>query len=556
MHANIDPIARDVFQQQLVGIAEEMSMALRRAAFSSIIWDMYDYACGLFTPAGEMMAQAETIPAQLGIMSTALQHVSAAIPRETWKPGDVLVCNDPFRGCTHTMDIVLFSPVFVGGKLVAVTSTIAHHIDIGGKIPGTEAADNIEVFAEGLILPPLKLLEEGRPNQAIFDIVAANVRDPHSCQGDLRAQIAGCRTGERRIAELWSQYEADRAAALTSGCLDYAETYMRRVIAGMSNGRHEAEVLIEDDVTTDDPIRLKVAVTVAGDGLTVDWTGTSAQRDNALNVPIASTLSMVNYAVKCIVAPEIAQNEGCNRPVKLIVPEGSVLNPKRPAAVSVRHLTQQALADCVLKAMAPLAPDHAAAGCHVSFPTFCAGGFDDRPQARRDDGSEPYYVISDIIGGGMGGHAHGDGLDAVDTHGGNCALLSAEVMETLSPFRVLKTELVDGSGGTGQYRGGLGIVRDYEHLAERSVLGAYVQQTRDDTRPWGLGTGGPGGKAGMWLNPDRSGGEQLSSKVIGQVLKKGDVLRLVSAGGGGWGNPSKRESALADRDRAEGFISA
>jgi N-methylhydantoinase B len=553
MHGNIDPVTRDVFQQQLVGIAEEMSMALRRAAFSSIIWDMYDYACGLFTPDGAMMAQAETIPAQLGIMSTALRHVSAAIPRESWKPGDVLVCNDPFRGCTHTMDIVLFSPVFHDGKLVAVTSTIAHHIDIGGKIPGTEASDNIEVFAEGLILPPLKLLEEGRPNQAIFDIVAANVRDPHSCQGDLRAQVAGCRTGERRIAELWSQYGAERAAALTQGCLDYAETYMRRVIAGMRDGRYEAEVLIEDDVTTSDPIRLKVAVTVAGDGLAVDFTGSSAQRDNALNCPSASTLSMVNYAVKCIVAPEIAQNEGCNRPVRLIVPEGTVLNPRRPAAVSVRHLTQQALADAVLKAMAPLAPTHAAAGCQVSFPTFCAGGFDDRPGKRGDDGAEPYYVISDIVGGGMGGHAGGDGIDAVDTHGGNCALLSAEVMETLSPFRVLRTELVDGSGGAGRHRGGLGIRRDYQHLAERSVVGAYVQQTREDTRPWGLAGGRPGGSAGMVLNPGTPKEQRLSSKVIGQVLRKGDVLRLVGAGGGGHGDPAGRDPALVERDRVEGF---
>jgi N-methylhydantoinase B len=340
---------------------------------------------------------------------------------------------------------------------------------------------------------------------------------------------------------------------LTEGCLDYAETYMRRVVAAMKDGRYEAEVLIEDDVTTSDPLRLKVAVTVAGDGLTVDFTGTSAQRDNALNCPVASTLSMVNYAVKCIVAPEIAQNEGCNRPVKLIVPEGSVLNPRRPAAVSVRHLTQQALADAVLRAMAPLAPAHAAAGCQVSFPTFCAGGFDDRPGKRADDGAEPYYVISDIVGGGMGGHAGGDGLDAVDTHGGNCALLSGEVMETLCPFRVLRTELVEGSGGAGQYRGGLGIRRDYEHMAERSVVGAYVQQTRDDTRPWGLSGGGPGGKAGMVLNPDTPRERRLPSKVIGQVLRKGDVLRLMGAGGGGWGDPAKRDPALAERDRIEGF---
>ena len=208
----IDPISRDVFQHQVHGIAEEMSMALRRAAFSSIIWDMYDYACGLFTPEGDMLSQAETIPAQLGIMSTAIRYMFAKIPPEEWKPGDVIVCNDPYQGCTHTPDICLFSPVFSNGELVALTSTIAHHVDIGGKVPGSEGPDNLEVFAEGLILPPLKLLEEGRPNQAIFDILAANVRDPHGSAGDLRAQIAGCRTGERRLAELATRYGNARFA--------------------------------------------------------------------------------------------------------------------------------------------------------------------------------------------------------------------------------------------------------------------------------------------------------------------------------------------------------
>ncbi len=549
---NIDPIDRDVFQQQLVGIAEEMSMALRRAAFSSIIWDMYDYACGLFTPAGEMMAQARTIPAQLGIMSTALRHMYRAIPPETWRPGDVMVCNDPFRGCTHTMDIVLFSPVFAEGRLVAVTSTIAHHVDIGGKIPCTEAADNLEIFAEGLILPPLKLVEEGRPNQAIFDILAANVRDPVSCQGDLRAQVAGCRTGERRVGELYLRHGAERAAALTQGSLDYAETYMRRTIAAMPDGRYPASVLIEDDVSGPEPIRIEVLVSVAGDGLIVDFAGTSPQHHGALNCPIASTISMAHYAVKCIVAPDIAQNEGCNRPVELRVPPGSILDPARPAAVSVRHLTQQAVADAVLKAMAPLAPRLAAAGCHISFPTLGVGGFDDRPRRRQPDGF-PYYIISDIVGGGMGGSAHRDGLDAVDTHGGNCALLSAEVMETLSPFRILKTELIEGSGGRGRHRGGLGLRRDYEFLASRGIMGAYLQQTRDDTRPWGACGGEPGGKAAMILNPGTPGERRLSSKVIGHILGKGDVVRLEGAGGGGWESPLERDPAAAKADAEAGF---
>jgi N-methylhydantoinase B len=551
--ANVDPITRDVFQRALVGIAEEMSMALRRAAYSSIIWDMYDYACGLFTPDGEMMAQAKTIPAQLGIMSTALKHMYAAIPRETWKPGDVMVCNDPYRGCTHTMDIVLFSPVFVDGKLVAVTSTIAHHVDIGGKIPGTEAADNQEIFAEGLILPPLRLVDGGEPVQAIFDIVAANVRDPRGNLGDLRAQIAGCRTGERRIAELWKRYGSDEAAALTAACIDYAEIYMRRVVSDMPNGVYEAAVLMEDDVATDDPIRIKVAVTVAGDELTVDFAGTSAQRDNALNNPIASTISMVHYAVKCIVAPDIPQNEGCNRPVTLKVPSRSILNPDRPAAVSVRHLTQQMLADCVLRAMAPLAPTRASAGCQVAFPTFAAGGFDDRPGMRRDDGSAPYYVISDIIGGGMGGSAASDGMSAVDTHGGNCAILSAEVMETLSPFRVLRTELVPGSGGRGRHRGGLAIRRDYQMLSSKCIMGAYVQQTRPDTRPWGWDGGEPGRPAGIVLNPDSATAQKLKSKIYGLALKAGDVIRFEAAGGGGWGDPAERDREAGEADRAEGF---
>ena len=551
--SNVDPISRDVFQQQLVGIAEEMSMSLRRAAFSSIIWDMYDYACGLFSPDGEMIAQAKTIPAQLGIMSTALDHMVRAIPRESWKPGDVLVCNDPFRGCTHTMDIVLFSPVFSDGRMVAITSTIAHHVDIGGKIPCTEAADNIEIFAEGLILPPLKLVEEGRPNKTIFDIVAANVRDPASCQGDLRAQIAGCRTGERRMAELYARYGQEQADALTRACLDYAETYMRRVIAAMPDGRHAAQVLIEDDVTGDAPIRLAVAVTVKGDTLDVDFAGSSDQRDNALNCPIASTLSMVHYAVKCIVAPEIAQNEGCNRPVRLAVPARSILNPERPAAVSVRHLTQQAVADVVLKAMAPLAGNRVAAGSHISFPTFGAGGFDDR-EGKRQDGVAPYYIISDIVGGGMGGSAQCDGLDAKDTHGGNCELLSAEVMETLSPVRVLKTELVKGSGGRGKHRGGLAIERDYQFLSQRTIVGAYVQQTREDTRPWGLAGGEAGAPAAIVLNPGGSGERQLSSKIIGLPVKRGDVLRFRGAGGGGFGDPATRDPALAAADEAEGLV--
>ncbi|HEX7199167.1 MAG TPA: hydantoinase B/oxoprolinase family protein, partial [Dongiaceae bacterium] len=398
-------------------------MALRRSAYSSIIWDMYDYACGLLLPDGQMLAQAETIPAQLGIMRLAAQHMLKAIPLAQWREGDVMVCNDPYRGCTHTPDIVLFSPVFHEGEIIAIASTIAHHIDVGGKVPGTEAADSREIFEEGLILPPLKLVEAGQPNRAIFDIIAANVRDPQASAGDLRAQIAGCQTGIRRVQSLARRYGAERFKALSAEVMDYAENYVRRSLAAIGQARGEATVLIEDGFGAAEPIAIKVRAMIERDRLILDFTGTSAQRDCGLNCPPASTHSMVHFAVKALFAPSLPQNEGCNRPVEIRLPEGTVLSPRRPAAVSVRHLTQQALADAVLKALTPLVPAAAAAGCHVSFPTFAAGGLDDRPGAMAANGEAGYFLISDIIGGGMGGFPGGDGIPAVDTHGGNCALL-------------------------------------------------------------------------------------------------------------------------------------
>jgi N-methylhydantoinase B len=550
---NIDPIDRDTFQHEIVSAAEEMSMALRRSAYSSIIWDMYDYACGLLLPNGEMLAQAETIPAQLGIMRLAAQHMLEAIKLSEWREGDVLVCNDPYRGCTHTPDIVLFSPIFHQGEIVAIASTIAHHIDVGGKVPGTEAADSREVFEEGLILPPLKLMEAGKPNKAIFDIIAANVRDPKASAGDLRAQIAGCHTGAARVQALVARYGAARFRALSLAVMDYAETFVRRSLAALGSGKGEARVLIEDGFGAKEPIEIKVKAMVEGDRLIVDFAGTSDQRDCGLNCPPSSTLSMVHFAVKALLAPGLPQNEGCNRPVEIRVPEGSVLSPRRPAAVSVRHLTQQALADAVLKALTPLVPATAAAASHVSFPTFAAGGLDDRPAALA--GNAPsYFLISDIIGGGMGGYPGGDGIPAVDTHGGNCALLSAEVLETMSPIRVRRSALVPGSGGAGEFRGGLAMERDYEVLASVCTVSGYFQQSESETAPWGWAGGGPGGMAGCWLTRANGATKPLASKHIAMRLKRGDVIRYRSAGGGGWGDPAKRAPDAAAADREAGYV--
>ncbi|WP_315926720.1 hydantoinase B/oxoprolinase family protein [Mesorhizobium sp. SP-1A] len=548
-----DIIDRDVFQYQLAAIAEEMSAALRRSAFSPIIWDMLDYSCALVVPHGEMLAQADTIPAQLGILTYALRGIVKEIPLESWRPGDVLVCNDPYRGCTHTPDIVLLSPVFHGDELIAITATVAHHVDIGGKLPSTTAPDNLELFAEGLIFPPMHLVREGVQNETAFRFISANVRNPRACTGDIRAQIAGCRTGERRVAKLLERYGVERFKALASECLAYGERFMRNAIAAIPDVTRSAEIWIEDDVSSKAPVRLAVTVAIRGDEIEVDFSGTDMQRRNALNCPAASTCSMTLYAIRCVIGMETLSNGGCNRPISIKVPAGSFLNPHRPAAVGNRHYAQQAVADVVLKALADLVPERSAAGCHISFPSFRAGGFDTRKEVAERYGEARYFIVHDIIGGGMGGHASGDGLQAVDTHGGNCGLLSAEVFETTSPVRIRRSELIETSGGTGEHRGGLAMRRDYELLADDLMVSVFFQQGNDRTAPWGFEGGGPGRPAGAVLNPGAASERRLTSKEIGLPLRAGDVVRLESAGGGGWGEPARRDPSLAARDADERY---
>ncbi|CAM3617757.1 Hydantoinase B/oxoprolinase domain-containing protein [Bordetella sputigena] len=544
-------IDRDIFQHQLVGIAEEMSRALRRSAYSSIIWDMYDYATAMFTPEGEMLAQSETVTAQLGTMATALSHLRQAIPLETWKPGDVLICNDPYKGCTHTPDITLFSPVFNDGELIAVASTIAHHIDIGGRFPGTTVVDNVEVFAEGLIFPQVRFIEEGRQNPIVTAFIESNVRYPKACFGDLRAQVAGCRTAERRLAELAQQHGNAGFRRLAAATLDYGERYTRAVIAELPDGRYEAETRVENNISSDELIRVRAGITIQGDTISVDFAGSSDQVGCALNVPWSSTVSLTTYALKCLLTPDIPQNGGCNRPVSISAPEGCILNPRRAAAVGSRHYIAQAVADAVLKALAPVVPAHSAAGAHISFPIFRAGGMDDRPQLTTP---KPFAIL-DIIGGGMGGSRVADGLNAVDTHGGNCSILSAEVMETFSPVRVLKSALIPGSGGDGMRRGGLGIERVYEILCTSAVGSAKLQQSSVETAPWGAEGGAPGAAGEIVYNPGKAD-EQMTTAARSkpQIYKRGDVIVIRSAGGGGYGDPARRGEDDRARDAEQGYI--
>ena len=533
-------ITRDVFQNRMIGVADEMSAALRSSAFSSIIFDMYDYACAVLTPKGEIIAQAETIAAQLGIMAHACETIDQTLPIAQWGPGDIIICNDPYQGCTHTPDVVLFAPVFHNDQLIAIASTIAHHVDIGGKAPCTTVPDNTEVFGEGLIFPPMRLMTAGQPNQAIFDMLAANVRNPRASLGDLRAQIAGCRIAERRLREMVALYDPDGGAdnfkALCAEVLDYGEQYVVNSIRAFDGHSANAELQIEDEIADSAPMTLKCAVHISGDEITVDFTGTDAQRPHAMNCPYASTISMANYAVKAVFAPDVPQNGGAMRPVKIIAPSGSLLNPRRPAAVGSRHYSAQACAEVILKALRPLSPDLGYAGTQVSFPALKAGGFDRRPERALPDGEAPYFVVTDILGGGGGATSSGNGVSGVDTHGGNCAILSAEIMETICPIRVTATTLVSDSGGGGKHRGGKAIARDYEFLTDGLTVNAYIQQVHDYARPWGDSGGKEGEGGAIIANPGQDDEQKLLSKAIDVAPRAGSRLRIRAAGGGGYGD--------------------
>ena len=544
--AATDPITREVVSHSLISAAEEMSKALGRSAYSAVIYDMLDFSCAIFGAQGELVSQAENVPAQLGVMSNAIECMLRKFPLSSIEPGDIFIMNDPYTGATHTPDLVVVAPIHYQGRLMGFAGTNAHHMDMGGKVVCTEAADNTEIFQEGLILPIVRLYAAGVPSDSVFDIIKANVRNPKETLGDLRAQVAACRTGQRCLHEICERYGPDEVAAYVAEILDYTELRVRDEIAGMREGTYCAEGYMDPDFYGTSPVKICARVTVAKDSVHVDFSGTDGQVKGSLNNPYASTESVVWFAVRCMIDPSIPQNEGCYRPITFFAPEGSVLNPRWPAAVTIRHLTEQKAADVVLQALKDAQPSRSAAGCSVSFACWDAGGTDPR--------TGDIYFAADMIGGGMGGHADGDGL-SVDSHMGNCGMISAEVMEIEFPFRVLTTELVPDSGGAGWHRGGLAIERSYQFLAPKGVVGVYyIDQTMDETRPWGLDGGECGKPAAVSLTDVKGKERRLPSKGVNYPLSQGEILTFRSSGGGGFGHPSERSGDDLADDLRNGYV--
>ena len=516
-----DPIRLEVFRNLLRGIADEMGVTLCRTAFSPNIKERRDFSCALFDGQGRMIAQAAHIPVHLGAMPMSVLH---AIEHVEMAPGDGVLVNDPYGGGTHLPDITLVTPVFIDDarKPAFFTANRAHHADVGGMTPGSMPLST-EIFQEGIRIPPIKVMVDGRLQHDILQLVLANVRTPREREGDLTAQIAANRTGERRLREAVAKYGLAEVLRYSAEMQRYSERMTRHVIAEIPDGTYAFEDWMDDDGISETPVRICVTVRVRGDEIEIDFTGSDPQVRGSVNANFAITMSAVYYCVRTLAREPFPFNYGCMVPVHIIAAPGSVVNCTFPSAVAGGNVeTSQRIVDVVLGALHHAVPERVAAACCGTMNNVIVGGYD----PRRGE----HYTYYETIGGGFGGRPGLPGLHATHTHMTNTLNTPIEALEYAYPLRVTRYAIRRGSGGKGAFAGGDGIIRELEFLGEAQVT---VLSERRKRRPYGL-QGGEPGKSGENILLRRQRRRKLPSKFNTRV-DTGDHLIIVTPGGGGYG---------------------
>jgi N-methylhydantoinase B len=512
----VDAISLEVFKNLFSSIAEEMGVALQRTAYSPNIKERRDFSCAIFDAEGRMIAQAAHIPVHLGAMPLA---VAAARSECAIHRGDIVVLNDPYLGGTHLPDITMVSRCAAEPRFYVASR--AHHADVGGISPGSMPLAT-EVYQEGLIIPPIKLVEGGRINQAALALICRNVRTPDERRGDLAAQIAAQRLGERRLAESAASHGAEAIHEHAAALLAYSERMMRTALRKVPDGVYAFEDYLDDDGHNGAPVRIVVSVTIAGDEATVDFTGSDAESAGGLNAVYAVTCSAVYYVFKCLAGEDTPPNHGCYAPIRIIAPEGTIVNPRPPRAVAGGNVeTSQRLVDCLLGALHTALPDRIPAASQGTMNNLTVGGIDPR--------RGKMYAYYETIGGGMGAGPQGDGLSGVHVHMSNTLNTPIEALEMHYPFRVTRYALRRGSGGAGRQRGGDGLVRSIQFRAPATVT---LLSERRRFAPYGLQGGAPGARGTARLTGDET--RELPGKVT-LTVTAGDELTIETPGGGGWG---------------------
>ncbi len=538
---SLDPITFEVIRNALVAATDEMVLALRRSAYSTNIKTRSDFSCAFFDVGLRSVAQGFAQPVHLGSMVEQVPKAVLEYGAENLAPGDMIITNEPFPGGVHLNDISLIAPVHAGGRLLGYVTNLAHHVDVGGGAPASIGAFR-EVYQEGVIIPPVKVVAAGRLVPDVFRLVLAQIRSKHETAGDLRAQVAANNTGVRRLTALVERHGLETVTEAMEELLDYTERRTRAELAKLPRGTFEADGSVDNDGYTDDPVYLRVRVTIGEEGVSFDTAGSDPQRRAPVNSTFAQTYSACAYAVKCLVDPDLPVNDGFYRLVRLEAPLGSVTNCTAPSPVVGGWETQTRLNDIIFKALSETMPERVPAGtkammCHAGF-----GGID--PQTGE------YYCFLETFAGGYGGRIASDGPDAVQTHGQNTENAPVEETERGYPVRVECLELVEDSDGPGRFRGGLGLRKDYRF--DRATTFSILAD-RDRSGPWGLFGGLPGRKAEYVLNPDGEG-RRLGSKTTIEI-GAGDVISYRTCGGGGYGPPHDRDPARVLRDVVERKVS-
>jgi N-methylhydantoinase B len=541
--STFDAITTQVVRYKLEGIANEMEQTLLRSSYSPIVKEGMDASASLFTIRGETLAQACAVPIHLSTLIPVVAKFLEEFPVATMREGDVYIMNDPYLGGTHLPDIALVAPVIVDGQVIALTATMTHHQDVGGMTPGSIPTNATEIFQEGLRIPPLKYLDAGEINDTLLKLLRLNVRVPDMLIGDLNAQIAACRLGARRLIELDAAYGTDTLKALFDALLDSSERLTRARLRQIPEGTYRAHDFLDNDgVVLDRRVRIEVAVTVKDGSFHVDFTGTDAQLAGPFNVVESGCLAAAFFSVRALTGDDIPTNAGCFRTVTLHRPEGTLVNPVAPAPVGSRTATIKRITSCIISAFGDALPEVVPAdGSNVLFALTFGG----KTSAGRS------FVVGEIIVGGSGASMRCDGVDVIETDASNCMNQPVEALEMEAPIMVHRVGLRDDSGGPGNRRGGLGLVKEFEFLAE-------VTFTHRGERHYSQAAGSHGGCDGapahsLWRKA--SGDEvEIPSKAVLKV-QRGDRVIVQTPGGGGYGPPTQRPRDDVRGDIDDGKVS-
>jgi len=540
--AAVDPITFEVIRNALVAATDEMVLALKRSAYSTNIKTRSDFSCAFFDAQLRSVAQGFAQPVHLGSMVEQVPKAVLAYGPENLGPGDVIVTNDPHPSGVHLNDVSLISPVHWEGELLGYVANLAHHVDVGGGAPASIGAFR-EVFQEGVIIPPVKLVAGGRIVDDVFRLILAQIRSKHETAGDFRAQIAANATGVRRVQALVARHGIVTIRATMEEVLEYTERRTRAEIAALPYGVYEAEGSVDNDGYTDEPVRLKARIEIGPDGVSFDTTGSDLQRRAPVNSTYAMTFSACAYALKCLIDPDLPVNDGFYRVVSVNAPAGTVTNCTWPAPVVGGWETQTRLVDVFFLALLPAFPERLPAGTKAMM---CQAGF-----GSLDVETATYTCFYDTFAGGYGGRFASDGPDAVQTHGQNTENAPVEETELNYPVRIDGLALVENSEGPGRFRGGLGLRKDYRFDLHTTFT---ILADRDRSGPWGV-FDGHAGRVAEYVHIRAGVETRLSSKTTLDLVP-GDVISVRTCGGGGYGAPEERDPERVLRDVLQGKVSS